>query len=170
MKRFLPFVLIAAFLFPTWGRVFAATATVDDSSQTPATTTIDLSSPQIQGLTVAAKQKAMTKDLLDIYTQLNTFSAQTQVTIGQISTNELDTSKAQADLLAATTALVKAKADIIAFSDISTTKNSALLTLDTLKYTANTTENTLIVAKTHILASLNDLKALLPVLDTSSQS
>lgn len=140
MKRILPLIFIAIFLFPAAGRVaFAAPkpADVASVSQSPAVTAIDVNTP---------------KGLLNIYTQLKNLSLQTQLATDQLNANGLDTAQAQADLTLTNTTLAKAKIAITApFGTIAA-------------------QNALHDAKIHLLASLNDLKALLPVLDTSGQS
>ena len=169
MKRYLPFILITAFLFPVLSH--AATAVTQTGAvQTAAVAPIDLNSPQIKDLTLVQKQKTVSKGLADIYTQLNSLSGQAQLAETQIDANGLDTTKAQTDLLAANTSLDKAKLAIATFSGISIPKTYSSFTLDTLKYNANIAENDLRDAKAHLIDSLADLKALLPVLDTTDQS
>jgi hypothetical protein len=162
MKKILSFILIASLAFPAAG--FAATAA--QTAQTPAVNTIDVTSPELQGQSLSAKKKIVEAALRDMNTRLNKLSAQTQLTINQLTANGINTDNSQASLLNANKSLAKAKLDIDAFAGItvSSTKSQSV-TLSTLKYTANTAENTLQEAKTRIIESLNSLKASLTAPD-----
>ena len=148
MKKVLPFILIGGLLFPVTGQAFAAqnqTASV----QTPVVDPLDLNNPALQGQTLVGKKKIVEAGLRDILSRLNALSAQTQNTINQLNATGITTDQAQTALIAANTTLGKAKTDIDAFANISVTAKSGALTLSTLKYTANTAENTLGDAKKH---------------------
>jgi len=164
MKKVLSFILITAFLFPSMGQAASAPATTQSTGvQTSAVDPLDINNPILQGKSLAAKKKVVQTGLNDIFNRLTDLAAQTQIAINQLNTSGTATDEAQKAIIAANASLAKAKIDIDAFSGItvSATK-SGPLTLSTLKYTANTAENTLNEAKKHLIESLNSLKASLP--------
>jgi hypothetical protein len=157
MKKLLSLILIAIFAFPVFGHAAA--------SPVPApVVTTDITSPALQGKTLAAKKKEVEGALRDIYRQLSDLSDQTQTAIDQLNANSIVTTDAQADLTLANASLAKAKSDITTFGTIGTPsgKAASIFALDMMKYTATTAETTLREAKTHLIDTLTSLKASLP--------
>lgn len=155
MKKVSILILIAIFLFPAYG--MAATA---PAKQTPQVDPIDINSPLLQDKTLTAKKAVVLAALNDIYSQLTKLSAQTQEATAQLSDNGIATIEAQKALTASNASLAKAKNDITAFNAItvSNTRFSSF-TLDMMKFSANTAENSLSDARQHLLDSLTALKA-----------
>jgi hypothetical protein len=143
MKRYLPFILIIAFLFPVLGQAASIGPVVQPAVSEDTATTSSTNIPANKGF-------------FDIYTRLSNLSAQTQLAINQLNATGIATDASQAALLTANMSLAKVKIDIT--SD------------DTPKTSADKTEFDLSDAKAHLLDSLTALKASLPTLDTSTQS
>jgi hypothetical protein len=166
MKKVFILILIALFAFPVLGYAATAPSSSKNSSIDASSTvvTTDITSPSLQGKTLAAKKKTVEGALRDIYIQLNTLSDQTQTAINQLNASGIVTTDAQTNILAANTSLTKAKSDIATFATIGTpsSKAAGAFALDMMKYTAATTETTLREAKKHLLDSLTSLKAALP--------
>lgn len=150
--------------------VFAHAAATPTTPQTPVVDVTDITNPALQGKPLTARKNAVQASLQDILTQLTTISNRTQVAVNQLTLNGLDTTKAQTDLLYTNASLTKAKIDIEAFSNVTISpKASPSATLDILKNSANTAENSLADTKKHLIDTLADLKDILPGLDTSIQ-
>lgn len=147
MKKVSILILIAAFLFPTLGHAAPVT-----TKSTPQVDAIDITSPSLQGKTLAAKKAAVQSALSDIYTQLTKLSAQTQDAATQLASNGIATTEAQASLLQANASLAKAKTSIATF-------NTTRLNLEALKVSAAAATSDLSDAKGQLLEALTALKA-----------
>ncbi len=164
MKKLFSLIVIAGFLFPALGH--AATSSTSTSPVSVAATT-DITSPTLQGKTLAAKKKAVEDALNNIYSQLSDLSDQTQTVVNQLNANGITTADTQANLLAANASLAKAKSDIATFATIGTPSGKAagIFAADMMKYTAATAETSLHETKTQLIETLTSLEAVLPSLN-----
>jgi hypothetical protein len=169
MKRFLPFILISALLFPAFSHAAAVLPTVkaaDAGTQTAAVQPINpdpayLNTTPLDGKPLSVQKTTLEAALTDIMTRLNALSTQTQVTINQINASGITTNDAQNSLIAANNSLAKAKIDIEKIDDQQT--------VDDMKYGVKVSEDDLHAARIGILASLASLQAGLPALDSANQ-
>ncbi len=149
--------------------VFAHAASAP-ATTSPAQETTDLNSPSLAGKSLASKKAEVQTALDDIFSRLTGLSSQTQLAINQLNVSGVDTSAAQTDLITANASLNKAKLDIAAFSALTISpKLSNSANLDILKTSANTAEASLDDTKSHLIDTLNDLKAVVPDITTDSQ-
>ncbi len=173
MKKAYILLLIATFALPAVGYAASdsviATVSTKTAVQTAVVETTDINSPLLRGKTLSGKKTAVLTALSDIYSQLIDLSTQTQSAVNQLNANGVVTDDAQTALISANTSLSKAKIDIAAFGDISVgnTRFSSF-TLDSMKNSAATAENSLHDAKNHLLDTLALLKASLPTLDSNN--
>ena len=155
MKKALIFALIFAFS----ASIAHAQVSSTDLTATATTGTPVQQTPEIP-LTLTQKKVKAETDLRTLESQFRLFVSRTQLTIDRLTTKGVDTTKAQAELTAALTALNTTKANLDLFTTIviSDDMDEKAVEKSGLKPALVSIQESLKIARTHLIQSLAELK------------
>ena len=157
MKKALIFALLFALATTsTHAQVSSSdlTATAGTAVETPSPT------PEAP-LTLTARKTKTEADLRALESQFRLFVIRTQLTIDRLATKDIDTTSAQSELTASLAALNAAKTDLDLLTTIIITDDMDEKTLEKtgLKPTILNIQDSLKLARTHLIQSLSVLKS-----------